>query len=92
MHVCDQHNHHSQPQLLDVIPHTLEVIVFPRLFMWFLIYGFLLYFLIFLLPGDRSVRFETFKERRPSLRRADLTIQIIENFHMGHLCFCGIAR
>ena len=67
--------------MLSSTPHFLYN------FNQFLVYWFLLYFLIFLLPCDRSVLFETFKERKSSKSNSDLTIQIIENFYMEHLCF-----
>ena len=89
MHFRDQHNHNSQPQLLDVIPHTLDVLAFSLDFLTLQVSCLLVFslFLLFLLPWRRSVRFETWKKRRPTQRQAGLTIQIVQNFYMEHLCF-----
>ena len=45
MHFRDHHNHNFQPQLLDVILHTLDVLSFSLHFLWgFLVYWFFLIF------------------------------------------------
>ena len=45
MYFRDQHNHNSQPQLLDVILHTLNVLSFSLHFLGgFLVYWFFLIF------------------------------------------------
>ena len=52
MYFRDQHNHNSQPQLLDVILHTLDVLAFPLHFLGcFLVYWFFLHFWFFSFLG-----------------------------------------
>ena len=52
MYFRDQHNHNSQPQLLDVILHTLDVLAFSLHFLRsFLVYWFFLHFCFFSFLG-----------------------------------------
>ena len=102
MYFRDQHNHNSQPQLLDVILHTLDVLAFSLHFLGgFLVYWFFLHFCFFSFLGVEVFASKHGKKASENQRKffcdrlaasacVCTTIHLLDvSLHMGHLYFLG---